>query len=203
MENVKAFLSTILIIFLCLSVASCKRGITHATTAPYKFDTVNFLLKGTNSLSVGPAPQIYIDTNIEVSGLTGGTVKSSKPYSVKIDFTDETLSFSKAELKKVEVIYEDGTTDSGIAGLALPIIIPARPYEIINSGTGGSITKSNVRLVSGELPDIISRDEPLSVHIEGSLVKDNGTVIPFEIHEEYEVKIDTGTKAWQDVMLDK
>jgi hypothetical protein len=160
-------------------------------------------MKGTNAPSTGPAPQIYIDTHIKASGLTGGAVKSSKPYSVKFDFTDETLSFSKAELKKVEVIYEDGTTDSGIAGLALPITIPARPYEIMNSGTGGSIIKSNVRLVSGELRDIISRDEPLSVHIEGSLVKDNGTVIPFEIHEEYDVKIDSSTKAWQDVMLDK
>lgn len=203
MDNVKSLLSTALIISTCLLVFSCKQGKTSSTTASYKFDTVTFVLKGTNSPPSGLAPQIYIDTNTEVSGLFGGTVKSSKPYSVKLDFTDDTFSFAKAEINKVEVLYEDGSTDSGTAGLALPITINARPYEIINSGTGGRIIKTEVRVVSGEIADIISRDEPLSVHIEGNLVKDSGVVIPFEIHQEYNVETDSSVKAWKDVMQDK
>lgn len=181
----------------CFLVSSCKGG------GDYKVDTVTFVISGTLPPAAGPAPNIHIDTNTKASGMTGGTVKSRKPYSVGIDFTDETFTYAEAEITKVTVTYDDGSSDPGAAALQLPLSIRARPYETTNSVSGGRIVKTKVRVISGKIPGSITRDEPLTLRLEGNLIKDDGSKIPFAIKHEYNVVTDKSTKPWGEVMQDR
>ncbi len=195
---------TLLFLLLsCALVPSCKRTGAPSSTTSYKVDTVTFIVSSTIPPAAGPVPKIHIDTNIKLSGLTGGSVKSSKPYSVGIDYTDTTFTFAAAEFTKVGISYDDGSIDPGTAALKLPLRILARPYDSINSVAGGAIVKTKLRVISGEIPGAISRDEPFTLRIEGHLIKDNGTKVPFAINREYDVVKDKATKAWGDVMQDK
>ncbi len=187
----------------CALVPSCKRGGAPSSSTSYKVDTVTFVVSSAITPAAGPAPEIYIDTNTKLSGLVGGTVESSKPYSVGIDYTDDTFTFAAAEVTNVGVTYDDGTNDPGAAALKLPLRIPARPYETTNSVAGGRIVKTKLRIISAKIPNAISQDKPFTILIEGHLIKDNGTRIPFAINREYDVVKDTATKAWGDVMQDK
>ena len=178
----------------CILLASCKDG------ANYKFDTVTFTLSGTVPPPAEPEPNIHIDTHMKMSGMFGGTVKTSAPYSIGIDYTDETFTFAEAEFTKVVVSYDDGADDPGVAALKLPLRIPARPYETINSVAGGRIVKTKLRVISGEIPGVISRDKPITLLIEGSLIKDDGTRVPFVIKHKYDVKRNKSTRPWGEIM---
>ncbi len=191
--------SSLLPILLSASflVSSCK-GV-----GDYKFDTVTFVISKPIPPAAGPQPGIHIDTNTKVSSITGGTVKSTKPYAIAVDFTDDTFTYAEAEFTKVTVTYADGTNDPGAAALKLPISIPARRYETTNSMAGGRIVKTKLRVISGKIPGSITRDKPLTLRIEGNLIKDDGTKIPFAIKQNYTVTIDKTTKPWGDVMQDR
>jgi hypothetical protein len=49
----------------------------------YKYDTVSFGAVGKIPVTKTPVPKIEIDTNISVSTLMGGSVKSKKPYDIQ------------------------------------------------------------------------------------------------------------------------
>lgn len=134
--------------------------------------------------------------------MMGGTVETSKPYSIGVDYTDVTFTFSEAVFTKVTVTYADGTKDPGATALKLPFRIQARPHESVNSTSGGGIVKTKMRVISGDIPGAITRDEPLTLLLEGELIKDDGSKIPFRIKRDYEVEKDTSTKPWGEVMSD-
>lgn len=100
------------------------------------------------------------------------------------------------------VTYADGTEDPGAAAIKLPLRFKARSSEAINSVTGGRIVKTRLRTISGRIPGTITRDMPFKLRLEGKLVKDDGSEIPFAIEREYDVVTDKSTKPWGEVMQD-
>ncbi len=118
----------------------------------YKCDTVSFATVGELPAAAAPEPNIYIDTNVKMSGMFGGTIKSTAPYSVGINYTDETFTFTEAVFSKVAVTYDDGAEDPGIAALKLPLRIPAQPHQSVNSTAGGKIVKTNLAVISARFP---------------------------------------------------
>jgi hypothetical protein len=180
----------------CVVVSACGGG-------AYKIDTVTFVASGSTPPAAGPTPNIHIDTNVKVSGLAGGTVRSRKPYSIGIDYTDETFTFAAAEVTKLTITDAGGVNDPGAAALELPLRIAARPYEAVNSVAGGRIVKTQLRVISGSVPGVITRDKPVTVVLEGRLIKEDGTGVPFAISHEYDVVADKSTKPWREVMQDR
>ena len=168
----------------------------------YEYDTVTFVPVGHAAPAAAPEPSVQIRTDMKMSGMFGGTVKSIAPYSIGIDYTDETFTFSEAEITKVVVEYEDGTNDPRVAALKSPLRLPARPHESINSVSGGRIVKTEQRVISGTIPDVVSFDKPVTILIEGHFRKDDGAKILFVIRRKYDVVKDKGTKSWFDVMED-
>ena len=193
-EPTRPFAGLYVLLAACCMLASCR---------DYEHDTVTFTVVGKTPPAKGPAPNIHIDTNIEVSGMAGGTIKSLKPYSIGIDYTDETFTFEAAEFTKVTVTYADGTNDPGAAALKLPARFKAREHEAVNSTAGGRIVKTRMRVISGNIPGAITRDMPITLRLEGTLIKDDGTTIPFTIKQEYEVETDKSTKPCAEVMNDR
>jgi hypothetical protein len=137
-----------------------------------------------------------------ITGPIGGSIKSRRPYSIGIDHADESFTIAAVEFSKVIVSYNDGSTDPGAAALKLPLRHNARHHVSINSGGPPPkyTTETPMRLISGNIPDVISRDEPLTLLIEGRFIKDNGRTIPFMIRESYKPEIDKSTKSWAEVI---
>ena len=168
----------------------------------YKFDTVEFDITGRIPPASGPVPGRYIDTNLSITGPFGGSVKSKKPYSVHLDHTDKSFTFAAVEITKVNVNYHVGTNDPGAAAVLLPLRSDFRHHVSVNSG--GPPPKYTIetpmRVVSMRIPDVISRDEPFTLLIEGRFIKDNGKTIPFRIRESYQPVIDKSTRSWSEVI---
>lgn len=205
----KKNLTHILLATSCICLISCGRVESLTSTGTtYKMETVQFVEKKDNDMdnnepgAPGTLPGIFIDTNPKISGLAGGSIKSRKPYSAAIDYTDETLTFDAVEFTIVRVIYEDGTIDPAVEALELPLRIQARPYEATNSVAGGKTEKTDLRVISGKIPGIISNDQPLELHLEGHFIKNDKTTIDFKIRRKYEVIIDDTTRTWSEVMQD-
>ena len=179
----------------CLFAAACSGG-------DYTFDTVEFAIVASGASATGPTPNVFIDTNVEVSGLFGGSVKSKRPYDVQLTLTDETFTFARLELTHVSATAADGTNDPGAAALTLPMRIEGRDDETTNSVAGGRVVTSKVRLISGELEGVITRDVAMTLRLKGQFVKDDGTALPFGMEQDFDVVTDTSTKPWADVMSD-
>lgn len=195
MNSKRATLITILLT-ACFLATSCKHG------GDYKIDTVTFKVSGAVPLAADSAPNVHIDTNVKVSGMWGGTVGSSKPYAIGIDYTDQTFTLAAAEFTKVTVTYADGTNDPGAAALKLPLRVSARPEETVNSAAGGRIVTTKLRIISGKIPGAVTRDMPFTLRLEGKLIKDDGSNIPFAFECKYDVVTERTTKPWEDVMQD-
>ena len=113
-------LPTLLILMIAgVVLPSCKPSGPPAGV--HKFDTVTFDLTTPPAASAKPVPTVWLDTNMEVDGLFGGgTVKSSKPYHIRIDYTDNISSFATLVVTKVKVVYDDGTVEDGTKGAVTP-----------------------------------------------------------------------------------
>jgi len=116
----------------------------------FEIDTVTFELdpsRSSGGLSgIDPpssGPGIHINTNTQLRGLWGGTVKSSTPYAIGLDYTDNAGDLERLEFTKIEVTYNPGTpgtpgtpstpTEPAAGALALPMTIDAREVEAVNS----------------------------------------------------------------------
>lgn len=168
----------------------------------YKHDVVTFEAVGTPPPNSQPAPKVHIDTNISVSSLFGGTIKSSKPYDIQTDYLDHTFTFAAAEFTKLTVTYADGTNDPSAAALKLPVQTNYRYYESHNSTTGGVVVVNKSRIIQTEFPGAVTRDEAFTLHLAGKFIKDDGTIIPFTIRQKYDVVRDKGTQSWSDFVSD-
>jgi len=186
------------VVAVLYSLASCTNGFRFN----YRFDVVRFVISGDIPPAVGPAPNIHIDSNLRVSGMMGGTVKTSKPYSIGIDYTDATFTAAEMVFTNVTVTYADGTIDPGAAALNLPLRIKARPYESTNSGAGGRIFTTKVRVISGRIPGAITRDMPFTLRLDGKLINDDGSETPFAVEYTYDAVTDERTRSWGEVMQD-
>ncbi len=176
------------------------------TTTPsgtYTVDTVRFVLTNQGSETTEPAPGIWIDTNTKLSGLNGGTVKSSKPYGIGFDYTDNTFSFTTLEFISVKLTYEDGAVEPRAKTLTTPLRIAARNYQSVNSVGGGRTVKTTARILSGNIPGIITRDEPFTLQIKGHFTRDDGSKIPFAIEQHYDIERENTTRAAADVLQDR
>lgn len=162
-----------------------------------KYNTVTFTAAGTMAAVKTPVPRVEIDTNIS-AGMMGGAVKSNKPYDIRAYYLDDTLTFASAEYTKVTVTYADGSTDSGIAALKLPLSVSSKNYESHNSVAGGAVVVKKSRILRADFIDTVSRDEAFTLEVEGKFTKDDGSVIPFTIREKYDVSRQTGTESWAD-----
>lgn len=196
----KVALSLFALLAACAGMPSCNP--LSPPSGTYTIDTVEFVPSNPGSQSAGPAPGIWIDTNTKLSGLSGGTVRSSKPYGLALDYTDSTFTFSSAEITGVKVIYDDGSIDPGASSLKLPLRIAAREHESINSVSGGRTVKSRDRVISGRIPGVIGRDEDFTLQIEGTFTKDDGSWLPFTIDQHYEIRTERGTRSAADVLKD-
>ena len=162
-----------------------------------KYDMVTFKAVGIMPAATTPVPKIEIDTNV-TAGMTGGDVKSNKPYDIQSHYMDDTFTFASAEFTTVTVTYADGTVDPGIAALKLPMHFQNRVHESPNSMAGGAVVVTKSRIILAEFPGTISRDEAFTLLIEGKFTKDDGTIIPFTIKEKYDVSRDKRTESWAD-----
>jgi len=162
-----------------------------------KYDMVSFNAVGIAPATKSPIPRVEIDTNV-TAGMMGGAVKSHKPYDIRAYYMDDTFTFASAEYTKVTVTYADGTVDPGIAALKLPMSFPNRVYESPNSVAGGAVVITKSRIIQAEFPDTISRDEAFTLQIEGKFTKDDGTIIPFNIKEKYDITREKRSESWVD-----
>lgn len=148
-------------------------------------------------------PNVWIDTHLRLSSLTGGTLTSSLPCAVKIDYTDSSLAVKAAIFTALKVTYDDNTTDPSAAALGLPLRIAARDYESVNSVADGRIVKSRTSIVFGAIPNVITRAGPLRLQIEGHFVKGDGSRIPFVIDQHFDIKAVNTVKSSGEVLQDK
>jgi hypothetical protein len=168
----------------------------------YKHDTVSFEAVGQIPVAETPMPKIYIDTNISIGSMMGGTVKSNKPYDIQAHYRDDTFTFATAEFTMVTVTYADGTNDPGAAALKLPLRFQGREHESYNSMAGGAVVVTKSRIIQAEFPGTITRDEPFTLQIQGRFTKEDGSTIPFNIKQEYDVVRDKRTQTWAEFMSD-
>ena len=161
-------------------------------------NTVSFDPAGRMSAVGTPVPKIEINTNISVTTLFGGFVKSNKPYGIRAYHMDDTSTFASAEFTKVTVTYDDGTVDPGSAALKLPVRSQHTIYESYNSMGEEGVVVTKSRIIQAEFPGTINRDEPFTLQIEGKFTKDNGTGIPFRLKQKYGVARDKRTESWAD-----
>jgi hypothetical protein len=176
---------------------------TESPSGSYKIDTFEFVLSKP-SKDVGEAiPNIWIDTNLKLSSLFGGTLKSSLPCSIKIDYTDNDAEFKNAEITSLRITYDDDTLVPSAKALALPLRIAAREYETVNSVAGGRIVKSKVWVISGSVPNAITFAAPFRLQLEGYFTKGDGSRIPFAMDQHFDVKTENTVKSAAEVLQDK
>ena len=60
--------------------------------------------------------------------------------------------------------------------------------------------KTKLRVISGKIPGVITRDMPFTLRLEGNLIKNDGSKIPFAIKHKYDVVRDKSTRTWSEVM---
>jgi hypothetical protein len=176
----------------------------------FEIDTVTFDLDTTHSAGgtsgigpVGGGPGIWIDTNVRLRGLWGGTVRSSEPYAIAFDRTDELGELATLEFTRVDVLYDDGTMDPGAAALRLPIVATSREVETVNSVAGGRVVRGTVRVLSGRIHGAITRDESFRLVIEGRFIRTDGSAVPFAIDQRWDVVVEQATRPAGEVLQDR
>ena len=161
-------------------------------------DTVAFNGLGKMPAVKTPVPKVEIDTNITVGTLLGGSVKSHKPYNIRLYYMDDTFTFATIEITALTVTYADGSNDPGAALLKLPMRFQSTVYESYNSMGEEGVVVTKSRIIQAEFSGVISRDEPFTLLVKGRFIKSNGSIIPFVIKERYDPSRDKRTESWAD-----
>lgn len=193
--------SVVVFAFALFALLAGVRSCTPIGT--YNVKTFEFIHSKPISEADGPAPSIWIDTNTKLSSLFGGSLTSSLPCSVMIDYTDNSSTFKAVVFTTVKITYDDGTVDPSTDAVQLPLRIAAREYESVNSVAGGRIVKSKDWILSGKIPNVITRAEPFTLQLEGHFTKDDGSTLPFAIDQHFDLKTETAVKSAAEVLQDK
>lgn len=169
----------------------------------YAVSTFQFELSGPPSGTGKSMPNVWIDANTKLSSLSGGTLTSSLPCAVMIDYTDNTHSFKNATITAVKITYDDHTIDPSSAAVKLPLLISPREYETVNSVAGGRIVKSMTWVISGKVPNVITRAEPFRLQMEGYFTQGDDNRLPFTIDHKFDIKKENRVKTAEEVFQDK
>ncbi len=189
------------VVAVLFGIQSCWR--VQPPSGTYQVITFEFVLSNPPANAGTAVPGVWIDTNTKLSGLSGGTLTSSLPCAVMIDYTDNTWTFKSVEFTSVKITYDDGTVDLSTGAVKLPLRLAAREYETVNSVTGGRIVKSKNWILSGEIPNIVTRAEPFRLQMEGYFAKDDNSRVAFTIDQHFIIQKDNATKSAAEVLQDK
>jgi hypothetical protein len=170
--------------------------------ATFAVNSFTFIASAPTASDGKPRPGVWIDANTTLD-MTGGTLTSSLPCAVKLDYTDSTSTFEAAEITSVSITYDDGVIEPSLATLQLPLRINGRDYESVNSVAGGRIVRSVNRIVSGEVPGVVTRAEPFTLILSGSFITTDGRRIEFTIDQHFDIKTENAVKNAADVLQDK
>lgn len=186
-----------------MPAGSARAATAAPPTGAYAVNTFEFV-PSEPPQDVGEAvPNVWIDTNMKLSGLSGGTLTSSLPCAVRIDYTDNSLAFRSVVFTSVRVTYDDGAADPAARAVRLPLRIAAREYETVNSVAGGRIVKSKAWVVSGAIPDVVTRAVPFRLRIEGHFAKSGGEKVPFSIDRHFDIEEENAVRSAEEVLQDK
>jgi hypothetical protein len=108
----------------------------------------------------------------------------------------------------VTITYDDNSVDPSTEKLKLPLSIPAREYESVNSVAGGRIVTSKASIISTKIPNLISRKESFRLQIQGYFNKasDNKASdnrIPFTMDQHFDIKSEVSNKSAAELLQDK
>jgi hypothetical protein len=154
----------------------------------YTFDVVAFRRTSVRSSEdTTVQPSLWIDTHAKHYGsiLVGGGARSSAPYDIVLNYTDESLAFSEMVLDSLAVTYADGTEEPAAAELPLPRTYEFRDHTARNSN-GTEIVTTQVRLLEHPIPGVITKEQGFEVRIEGHFVTKTGAPVRFRFEESYE-----------------
>ncbi len=182
---------------MLIGLTSCDQAIP--TSGTYTVRAFTFV--GSAPPEDSAAPHVWINTNTALS-FSNKAVTSSLPCSVMIDCTDNDGAFQAAEFTTVQITYDDGSIDRAPEGLTLPLRIAARKYETVNSVAGGRIVKSTVSVISGSIPNVVTRAESFRLHMEGRFIQHDGGTIPFVIDRRFDIRIENADKPAAEVLRD-
>lgn len=185
---------------LLVGIPSCRRAGPPSGT--FQVNTFQFVLSNPPANTGGPVPGVWINENTAVD-LSGGTVTSSLPCAVMIDYTDNDRAFKALVFTSITVTYDDGTAEASTDAMKLPMRIAAREYESVNSVAGGRIVKTKSSIMSGRTPKIITRAEPLRLQMEGHFVRSDGSEVAFTIDQHFDVRAENAVKPAMEVLQDK
>ena len=193
-----------LMILALISVFSGMQGCLPAGSprGAYQVNTFRFVSTDAKTNADTVVPKVWIDTNMKLSSLFGGTFRSSLPCSVKIDYTDNSNAFDAVAFTSVKIAYEDGAIDPSTEELNLPILIVARDYEAVNSLGDGSVEKNKLWILSGEVPGVISRAQPLRLQMTGHFIRHDGSKLPFTIDQNFDIEKENAIKSGEEVLQD-
>lgn len=169
----------------------------------YQVNTFEFVLSKPPQNVGESVPNIWIDTNTKLSGLSGGTLTSSLPCAVKIDYTDNSFSCKSAVFTSLKITYADNTVDPATDTVKLPLSINAREYESVNSVAGGRIVQSKSWIISGEISNLITRAEPFRLQADGYFLNNDDHRLPFSIDLHFDVKTEDSVKSAAELLQDK
>lgn len=184
---------------LLVGITSCKPVVSPSST--FRVNTFHFVHAGPPADSGKAAPHVWIDTNTRV-GLAEGTVTSSLPAAVMIDYTDHSAALRSVVITAVRITYDDGAIDTATDALKLPLRIAAREYESVNSVSGGRIVKTKSWIVSGRIPGVVGRAQPLRLELEGHFVGNDGSESAFKIEQNFDVESEQAVKSAVEALRD-
>ncbi len=193
-----ALLVTVVLLPVLAGIQACTP--VGPPSGTYKVNTFQFVPTNPAPTADGATPSIWIDTNTKLSGLSGGTLSSSLPGAVMIDYTDSSMTFKTAVVTTVKITYDD---DASTEAVELPLRIAAREYESVNSVAGGQIVKSKARVVSGKIPKAITRAAPFRLQMEGYFTQEDGNKLPFKIDQHFDIKTEEAIKSAEEVLQDR
>lgn len=190
-----------LLLPMLAGIPACKPAVPPSGT--YTVTTFEFV-PSRLAINVGEViPTLWIDTNLKLSGLSGGTLMSSLPCSVKIDYTDNSFLLKDVVFTSLKITYDDETEDPSAKAVKMPMRIAATEYESVNSIAGGHIVRSKAWIISGTIPNAITRAEPFRLRMDGYFTKDDNTRIPFAIDQHFDIKKESAVKTREQVVQDK
>lgn len=201
MSGVLIRMGILALLLMLAAIPSCTPSGPPSGT--YRIQTFEFV-HASPPQNVGEAiPNIWIDTNLKLSSLSGGTLTSSLPCGLQIDYTDNSFSFKDVVFTSVKITYDDGSIDPPTDAVKLPLRIAAREYESVNSVAGGRIVTSKNWIISGSIPKVVTRAAPLRLQIEGYFSKDKSNNIPFAMDQHFDLKTEETTRSAEEVLQDK
>lgn len=200
MEQMKSYLVVLALLPVLVTVPSCPTG--GSGSGKYTKDTFEFVHSRPPQQTGESVPHISIDTNTRASGPFGGTITSSLPCSVRLDYTDNHREYQSLVVTSIRITYGDDQPDATSEVLKRPQHIAAREYESVNSLSGGQVVRSKDWILSGELPKLITRLEPFRIQLEGHFTKEGSPTVPFTIDQQLEPKIYKSDKPAGEYLLD-